>query len=1514
MKKRLQTLRRLTVAGIALLIFSFGLLLSQVQAQTVLVSPTGDGGFENGATFGANGWTLSNSTNNPWVLGTADGYSSTPMSNRTAFIRDTGSTAAYYDNTKNAVNYFYRDITVPAGQSKITLTFNWMLTGESNWDMWQVFVSDTNLTPVGTTTYPGSGAATAPAALASATFIGSGLPATGVQTATYILPGTLAGGTFRLIFAFKVDGSGGSQPPAIIDNISVISELPIITAAGGTFTINNLLPTGGTNFNSFNDAILNTNAIPGALTNPLIFHVTAGQTFNENPSELIKSGNANNRIIFRKFGSGANPIVNATGTATANEAAISIGGSDYITFNEIDVTSSNALLEFGYRIRNSNSTTGSDFIVISNAKITLSNTLTTAIGVVSTSSTAAGGFTAASVDGRNTFNEFHNLTIENCGLGGIYLISGSSSFPGVSNKVYNCTIGSDYTGTPNGSIGGLTTASSYGIFGSNQSNFEVYNNTVRNIVSSGIKRGIYTTGSVGTTNIYNNRIYGIRNNSTTGTSASRGIDVTQLTTAGPTNITNIYNNEISDLSAAYTGTATTTRLLVGMLIGTGNATSEINVYNNTVVIDGSGSLTASNGCLEWGGSAAAYNVRNNHFINNTGAQTGTAKHYILRTTSATLMGNAASIINNNNYFLANTSNGFMGLLNATDAATIAAIDLAITTPASNDANTVSINPSFVNTANRDFRPQVKALDNSGVSIPVVTTDINGNPRGANPDLGANEISIGAPVVLTLNASGVTQTSAVLNGSITSSFPAVTASGVLLGTTNNLTLGGVGVTNIATAPTVNLGAFNVSASGLTASTVYFCRAYAINGTDTGYGVVRSFSASTPLPFVENFDGVWAGTPAAPQGWTQTRFDMWGNGNPSAVTIAGPKDWEQITNLGPASWNKTNFSTAPNAAVSGDKALWLEEYYFGTGTNMMHRRLETPTLDLSTSTSPFIRFHMFYANSANYAYPLLIMGSKDNGTTWDPIMRVQPGFNSTITTATGSGTVSSASPWQVISVKIPADYKIAGARFALQKNAAYSFSGNVFIDSLVIDEFIPTTITSAQTGNWNDTATWVGGVIPNADNHVVIATGHEVAMNQNITRTQTLTVAGTLRYFSTTTVSALQTFDSLTVLTGGLFTNNNSLTTSFSISRSNYIGGSLNNAGTVNLGTSTAANLFFNGATHSFFTNTGTITNNYVSQMYMMNIAGFTFNSPAVIRNGYYLIDGQVNPNGNLSLGLSGNTITVYRSGPRSSFTSRPIFPFLGTTTLRNMYYGGLVNGNMQQAVLSQESFTPGFEVDTIPGAHFVRGSLTVNTQHKIVLTAPLQIGRTDTAVGGVTTFTRGIMITSPSNPLVIGWSGTGATGAIPTNVAPNFTQGSYVVGPVRFVRPSNNSTTINVPLGVGEEFMNGSLTNNVRKTVTITPGANWSGQDLTISLDNSGNPTTNVGTGLTSTMGKTTYRIQRNNTVDLPATATIGIRAQNFNHSNTDNFSGSQGDIYVAQATSATGPWERRSNTLGGTAA
>ena len=49
-----------------LTVFSFAAITN---AQTTLISPTGDGGFENGATFLANGWTVVNGATNQWFVG-----------------------------------------------------------------------------------------------------------------------------------------------------------------------------------------------------------------------------------------------------------------------------------------------------------------------------------------------------------------------------------------------------------------------------------------------------------------------------------------------------------------------------------------------------------------------------------------------------------------------------------------------------------------------------------------------------------------------------------------------------------------------------------------------------------------------------------------------------------------------------------------------------------------------------------------------------------------------------------------------------------------------------------------------------------------------------------------------------------------------------------------------------------------------------------------------------------------------------------------------------------------------------------------------------------------------------------------------------------------------------------------------------------------------------------------------------------------------------------------------------
>jgi hypothetical protein len=84
--------------------------------QTQLINPNLEGGFEVGPTFAANGWTVSNSANNPWVVGTA--VNAAPIGGNSAYISNNGGTTNAYTNTAACVNYFYRDVTVPAGESK----------------------------------------------------------------------------------------------------------------------------------------------------------------------------------------------------------------------------------------------------------------------------------------------------------------------------------------------------------------------------------------------------------------------------------------------------------------------------------------------------------------------------------------------------------------------------------------------------------------------------------------------------------------------------------------------------------------------------------------------------------------------------------------------------------------------------------------------------------------------------------------------------------------------------------------------------------------------------------------------------------------------------------------------------------------------------------------------------------------------------------------------------------------------------------------------------------------------------------------------------------------------------------------------------------------------------------------------------------------------------------------------------------------------------------------------------
>ena len=247
-------------------------------SQTTIINPanaTGtsgaDGSFQNATnTFGANGWTVVNAATNQWFVGTTANCAGT----KGAYV-GTASGNNNYTITTAQVSHFYDDVTFPAGQSCITLTFSWKCQGESSFDGIRVSLGSTGVAPVANTLFTTSDP--------TATVIGNSfynLNGT-CNTATITIPAANAGSTKRLVFSWINDGSVGTNPAATIDAISLVSANPTVpscatalTPANGATNVSTCNPftwtapaSTGCNTATSYDIYLGTAPAPGLLTN-----------------------------------------------------------------------------------------------------------------------------------------------------------------------------------------------------------------------------------------------------------------------------------------------------------------------------------------------------------------------------------------------------------------------------------------------------------------------------------------------------------------------------------------------------------------------------------------------------------------------------------------------------------------------------------------------------------------------------------------------------------------------------------------------------------------------------------------------------------------------------------------------------------------------------------------------------------------------------------------------------------------------------------------------------------------------------------------------------------------------------------------------------------------------------------------------------------------------------------------------------------------------------------------------
>lgn len=219
-----------------------------MNAQTVLINPNGDGGFENGSTFAANGWTTVNATTNTWNVGTVPGWFTGTGG---AYVsNDSGVTWGYTNTTANRSS-FYRDVTFPSGAGSVVLNFDWRGNGnDTNYDNLLVYVMDASITPTtagptgtNTTTTGWTGYTNGTTGYFLLQRNGTSVPTTTTNVSYTLTAAQLAyvsGSTKRLVFVWKNDGGGGVNPPASLDNVSLVAYTcsPATNVITTSFTLN----------------------------------------------------------------------------------------------------------------------------------------------------------------------------------------------------------------------------------------------------------------------------------------------------------------------------------------------------------------------------------------------------------------------------------------------------------------------------------------------------------------------------------------------------------------------------------------------------------------------------------------------------------------------------------------------------------------------------------------------------------------------------------------------------------------------------------------------------------------------------------------------------------------------------------------------------------------------------------------------------------------------------------------------------------------------------------------------------------------------------------------------------------------------------------------------------------------------------------------------------------------------------------------------------------------------------
>lgn len=474
---------------------------------------------------------------------------------------------------------------------------------------------------------------------------------------------------------------------------------------GGVYTINQGAAASGTNFTSFNGLAdyISMGGIGGAVT----FNVVAN------------SGPYNNQVFINNV-----PGVNATNTITFNGngnrvefnntnsnliGIINVIGTDYVTFNQLNVRSLNSNYGVGYLL-----TTGSDYINILNCNIDISSVLGSSLSAgiaVSSSLNSASGIAA----NMGSFNRFIGNTILGNSSGGPYygISAMANNTEGPNNGyIIQDNIIRDFTNT------GIY---AYGITGGTIRNNELSRPTKSSPSTFYGMNFVYLSGDT----FDGNKITKPFEMLPTTTSTFYGMYF--LIAQGTNRPVVVRNNLIADIKGGGTVYGIYQQIV-----------NESQIYHNTISIDYPQATTTSSVYAFYTSSSVTYQrVRNNIFHINRG---GTGSKYLMYIGST---GNTYDYRNNGLFYgvPSGSTNNFVGYYSANR------IDLA----AWRSANTVNPLDSFSVFTNPNFRtaftqapftPGADSLNNIGSDIrSIVPRDITGTLHDSLPDPGAYKFDV-----------------------------------------------------------------------------------------------------------------------------------------------------------------------------------------------------------------------------------------------------------------------------------------------------------------------------------------------------------------------------------------------------------------------------------------------------------------------------------------------------------------------------------------------------------------------------------------------------------------------------------------------------------------------------------------------------------------------------------------------------------------------------------------------------